>query len=145
MLFKSNTGLKVNSLVRVVFEINVTHTCHAFYQSIKYRARYQLLTLMLLVADVVNTKWCKKSWKMAETLANGYSSESTWRELSNEYQEDRVYVIFKNLCFLVSVWPQALSIGWVNFTIPVGRPQETTLVWFWANLCLFSTVFSLVQ
>ena len=28
---------------------------------------------------------------MIETLANGYSSESTKRELSNEYQHDRVF------------------------------------------------------
>ena len=31
-----------------------------------------------------------KNLKMTETLANGYSSESTQRELSNEYQDDRV-------------------------------------------------------
>ena len=35
---------------------------------------------------------------MTETLANGYSSESTQRELSNEYQHDRVKMFFKNLC-----------------------------------------------
>ena len=40
---------------------------------------------------------------MTETLAHGYSFESTLRELSNEYQQDRVYMIFKNLCFIV-VW-----------------------------------------
>ena len=33
---------------------------------------------------------------MIETLAHEYSSESTQRELSNEYQHDRVYMIFKN-------------------------------------------------
>ena len=38
---------------------------------------------------------------MAETQANGYSSESTQQELSNEYQHDRVSMIFKNLCVLV--------------------------------------------
>ena len=43
-----------------------------------------ILTLMLMVANLTNTKCCKKSEKMAETLANGYSSESTQRELSNE-------------------------------------------------------------
>ena len=31
-----------------------------------------------------NTKWCKKHKKMTETLAHGYSSDSTWQELSNE-------------------------------------------------------------
>ena len=34
---------------------------------------------------------------MIETLANGYSSESTQRELSNEYQHDRIQIIFKIL------------------------------------------------
>ena len=42
----------------------------------------------------------QKSWKMTETLANGYSSESTQRELSNEYQYDRVLMIFKDFCVL---------------------------------------------
>ena len=28
--------------------------------------------LMQLVANLANTKWCEKSWKMTETLANGY-------------------------------------------------------------------------
>ena len=37
---------------------------------------------------------------MAETLANGYSSERTQQELSNEYQHDKVWMVFKNLCIL---------------------------------------------
>ena len=32
----------------------------------------------------------EKNWKMTETLAHGYSDESTQQELSNEYQHDRV-------------------------------------------------------
>ena len=32
----------------------------------------------------------QKNSKMTETLANGYSYESTQQELSNEYQHDRV-------------------------------------------------------
>ena len=32
---------------------------------------------------------------MTETLTNWYSSESTQRELSNEYQHDRVRTVFK--------------------------------------------------
>ena len=32
----------------------------------------------------------QKPVKMTETLANGYSSESSQGELSNEYQHDRV-------------------------------------------------------
>ena len=48
------------------------------------------LTLMLLVANLANTNWRKKHWKMTETLAYGYSSESAQQQLSNEYQHDRV-------------------------------------------------------
>ena len=40
---------------------------------------------------------------MTETLANGYSSESTQRGLSNEYQHDRVLMVLKNIYFLV-IW-----------------------------------------
>ena len=45
---------------------------------------------------------------MAETLASGYSSESALRELSNEYQHDRVLVVFKDLCILV-LWTKIAS------------------------------------
>ena len=44
-----------------------------------------VLTLMLLVADLANTKGCKKPEKLTETLVPGYSSESTQRGLSNVY------------------------------------------------------------
>ena len=46
-------------------------------------------TLMLLVANLTNTKWWN-ALKMTETLAHGYSSESTQKELSNGYQHGRV-------------------------------------------------------
>ena len=46
--------------------------------------------------------------KMIETLANGYKYESTQRELSNEYQHARVWLIFKNLCLLM-VWKKVAS------------------------------------
>ena len=45
---------------------------------------------MLLVANFGQYKMMQKSWNMIETLAHGYSYESTQRELSNEYQHDRV-------------------------------------------------------
>ena len=38
---------------------------------------------------------------MSETLANGYSFESTHGELSDEYQHDRVEMVFKDLSILV--------------------------------------------
>ena len=57
---------------------------------------------MLVVADLANTKSCKKPEKMNGTLSNGYSTESTIKqELSNECQHYRVYVFFKNLCLFV--------------------------------------------
>ena len=38
----------------------------------------------------------QKSQKMAETLAHGYSYDSTQQELYNEYQHDRVLNGFQN-------------------------------------------------
>ena len=45
---------------------------------------------------------------MTETLAYGYSYESTQQELSNEYQQNRVQMVFKNLCILV-LWTKETS------------------------------------
>ena len=45
---------------------------------------------------------------MTETRADGYSYESTHRELSNEYQHDRVQMIFKNL-FVLVLWTKVAS------------------------------------
>ena len=47
---------------------------------------------------------------MTETLAHRYSSEGTQRELSNEYQHDRVTMVFKNLCVLVLWMKVALAL-----------------------------------
>ena len=49
-----------------------------------------VITLMLLVANFAYSKWRKNAEKLTETLAHGYSYESTQWELSNEYQHDRV-------------------------------------------------------
>ena len=45
---------------------------------------------------------------MTETLAHGYSYESTQRELSGEYQHDRVWMVVKNLCVFV-LWTKVAS------------------------------------
>ena len=45
---------------------------------------------------------------MTETLANGYSSECTRRQLSNEYQDDRVSMVFQESCILV-IWTKVAS------------------------------------
>ena len=44
----------------------------------------------------------RKKLEMSETLANGYSSESTQCELSSEYQHDRVWIFFKDIWL---IWP----------------------------------------
>ena len=38
---------------------------------------------------------------MTEALAHGYSSDHAHWKLSNEYQHDRVYMVFKNRCVIV--------------------------------------------
>ena len=97
------------------------------------------LTLTLLVASFANKKLCKNQkndwnlthgyWsistqrelsneyqhdRVTETLANGYLSESTQRGLSNEYQHRRVKMVFKNLCIIVLWTRSSLSIGRVD-------------------------------
>ena len=47
---------------------------------------------------------------MTETMANGYSSESTQRELSNEHQHDRVKMFFVIFCLFVH-WRKVTSAG----------------------------------
>ena len=59
----------------------------------------------------------QKTWEMTETLANGYSYESTQRELSNEYQHDRVWMFFKNLCALVLSMNVALALEGLTINI----------------------------
>ena len=43
-------------------------------------------------------------------MANGYSSESTQRELSNEYQHDRIWMTFIIFCFFVR-WMNVLNLS----------------------------------
>ena len=71
-------------------------------------ALFSFLTLMLLVANLTKTKRCKNLTKNTEILAHGYSSESSQRELSNEYQLDRVSMFFKDLYVLV-LWTKVVS------------------------------------
>ena len=58
--------------------------------------------------------------EMTETLANGYSSESTGRELSNEYQLDRVYMVFKIFCVLVLWTKVALALEVLKCALMFG-------------------------
>ena len=74
------------------------------------------LSLRLLVANLANTKCCKKLKRMTQTLVNGYSSDSTQQELSNENQHDRIQMVIHNFCILV-LWTKvawALE-GWSDY------------------------------
>ena len=71
-----------------------------------------LLTRMLLVAYLANTKWCKTCFKMTETLAHGYSYENSQRELSNEYQQ--VLDCFKQSVCSCALDESSLSIARVR-------------------------------
>ena len=85
------------------------------------------LTLMLLVANFTLQDDAKNLKKMTETLANGYSFESAQRELSNEYQYDRVYMVFKSFCVLVLWTKQASTLTKID-TGPVG-PVTPSIYW----------------
>ena len=74
------------------------------------------LTLLLLVANLANTQWCKKLREMTGNPGTWYSSESTERELSNEYQHDKVGMFFKNLCVRLLWTKKALSLEGLNST-----------------------------
>ena len=67
-----------------------------------FHRKQEYLTRMLLVANLVRAKLCEKSRKMTETLANWYSSDRAQQELSNEYQQDRVWIDFKHLSDFIS-------------------------------------------
>ena len=79
-----------------------------FVHCTKVTSASEGLTLMLLMATLANTKWCKSPKNFTETLANGCLSESTYQELSNEYQYDRVWMVIRNLCILV-LWTKLAS------------------------------------
>ena len=55
---------------------------------------------MLLVANLAITKWCEICWNLTETLAHGYSSDSTQQEPSDEYMAGFIK-FFKYFCALV--------------------------------------------
>ena len=60
-------------------------------------------------------------------MAHGYSSESTQRELSNEYQLDRVWRFFKNICIFVR-WMKLVALTLEGFKIKstVFQPRSSS-------------------
>ena len=59
---------------------------------------------------------------MTETLANGYSYESTRRELSNEYKHDRASMVFEKivLCMKVASALEGLNPTWAFCSMEIS-------------------------
>ena len=66
---------------------------------------FENLCLLVLWMNVASAL---EELEMTETLAYGYSPESTQREFSNEYQHDMVSMVFKSLCIL-ELWTKVAS------------------------------------
>ena len=60
---------------------------------------------------------------MTETLAHGYSSDSTRRELSNEYQYDMVSMFFKDFSILVLWTKVGSALG--GLILPIQNDAKT--------------------
>ena len=67
---------------------------------------------MLLVTNLAFTTQYKmmQNCEMTETLAHGYPSESTKRDLPDIYQHDRIWKVFKDICSC-ALDESSLSIG----------------------------------
>ena len=59
-----------------------------------------------------------KPLKMTETMAHGYSFESTQQKLSNEYKHDRVWMFFLKSLRSCVLDESSLSIGRVKPSVP---------------------------
>ena len=79
-------------------------------------------------------KWCKKPWKMLETLARVYSSESTQRGLFHEYQHDRVLDVFQKSLHLCALDESSLSILRVK-SIRTALIQLRAISFLWTRTC----------
>ena len=64
----------------------------------------------------------RKTLRITVTLANGYSFESTQRELSNEYQHDRVWMVFKDFYVFVLRTKVASAWGGSKANAPCVQP-----------------------
>ena len=69
----------------------------------------------------------QKTFKMTKTLANGYSSDRTRQELSNEYQHDRVLKVLKNVCILVPLMKEASALEGLNGLSVISNILEKSL------------------
>ena len=82
---------------------------HWLFGTIPFVSTHTLTPITLLVAHLTNAQLCKTPKEMSVTLANGYSSESTRREIYNKYQYDSVSMTFKSRCVL-GLWTKVASV-----------------------------------
>ena len=74
-------------------------------------------------------------------MVHGYSSESTKRELSNEYQYDRVQVVFESIRVLVLLTKVASELEGLKSNmglcviIPCGIPRNRLMVTSLYSIC----------
>ena len=91
----------------------------------------------------------QKILKMTKTLAHGYSFESTQWELSNEYQYDRVKMLFNRLCVLV-LWTKVpstmeglryrkLKVLNVMYSMNLSSTNTIYIIYFVIMVCFFVT------
>ena len=80
----------------------------------------------------------QKTSRMTETLEHEYSYENIQRELSNEYQHDRVKTVFNNLCILV-LWMKvdlaveglSMNVYAIVYRAVVYLHVPVTCLWGW--------------
>ena len=77
---------------------------------------------------------------MTETLAHGYSSDSSQQELSNEYQYDRVRTYFHNFLLLCALDKSKLSIRRVKLRTPGPEKEKGKMLG--NKSCLFQQELS---
>ena len=80
----------------------------------------------------------QKPEKITETLANRYSSESIQWELSNEYQHDRNYTVFKKKLHHFSLAKSSLSIERVELFIGISSSLQQYQIQIALKLIVFS-------
>ena len=71
---------------------------------------------------------------MTETLANGYSSDSSQRGLSYEYQDDLVRMIFIIFCILVHLTKEATALEGLTQVAGFQRTYHLIVLVNWQYL-----------
>ena len=96
---------------------------------------YICLSPYAVTANLVDTNCSKKPVKIPGTLSNWHSSESTHRELSNEYQHDRVWMVFDKICNLVLRTKVASALE--GLREGVEQSHSTLTAWAWLSTTHF--------